>query len=114
MESLLAIADVFLLPSEEEAFGLAALEAMSCGVPVIATTVGGVPEVVEDGKCGVLLPPGDVDGMASVCLALLHDPSRHSEFRRAARQRAVDHFDSNLILPLYEAYYREIAQGSRR
>ena len=114
VESLLAIADVFLLPSEEEAFGLAALEAMSCGVPVIATTVGGVPEVVEDGKCGVLLPPGDVDGMASVCLALLHDPSRHSEFRRAARQRAVDHFDSNLILPLYEAYYREIAQGSRR
>ncbi len=111
VESLLAIADLFLLPSEEEAFGLAALEAMSCGVPVIATTVGGVPEVVEDGKCGFLLSPGDIDGMARACLTLLNEPSRHAEFRRAARGRAVSLFDTSLIVPQYESYYQQIATG---
>jgi N-acetyl-alpha-D-glucosaminyl L-malate synthase BshA len=108
VESLLATADLFLLPSEEEAFGLAALEAMSCGVPVIATAVGGVPEVVEDGKSGFLLAPGDVKGMARAALALLTDRQRHTEFREAARHRAVAHFDADLIVPQYEAYYREI------
>lgn len=109
VESLLATADLFLLPSEEEAFGLAALEAMSCGVPVIATTVGGVPEVVEDGKNGFLLAPGDVKGMAQAALDLLTDRKRHAEFREAARRRAVAHFDANLVVPQYEAYYQEIA-----
>jgi N-acetyl-alpha-D-glucosaminyl L-malate synthase BshA len=108
VQSLLAAADLFLLPSEHEAFGLAALEAMSCGVPAIATNVGGVPEVVEDGKNGFLLPPGDVDGMARAALALLQDRTRHAEFRDAARRRAVTHFDTGLIVPQYEAYYREI------
>jgi N-acetyl-alpha-D-glucosaminyl L-malate synthase BshA len=110
VESLLAAADLFLLCSQEEAFGLAALEAMSCGVPVIATTVGGVPEVVEDGKTGFLLAPGDVEGMARAALALLADRQRHAEFRTAARQRAVSLFDTSLIVPQYEAYYREIAE----
>lgn len=110
VESLLAVANLFLLPSQEEAFGLAALEAMSCGVPVIATSVGGVPEVVEDGQNGFLLPPGDIEGMARAALALLTDPRRHAEFRQAARRRAVAHFDSTLILPRYETYYREIAR----
>ncbi len=109
VESLLATADLFLLPSQEEAFGLAALEAMSCGVPVIGTTVGGVPEVVEDGKIGFLLPPGDVDGMARAALALLTDRDRHAEFGAAARRRAVAHFDTSLIVPQYEAYYQEVA-----
>ena len=108
VESLLASADLFLLPSEEEAFGLAALEAMACGVPVIATAVGGVPEVVEDGKNGFLLAPGDVQGMARAALDLLRDRQRHAEFRQAARRRAVEHFDANLIVPQYEAYYQEI------
>ncbi|MEK6716106.1 MAG: N-acetyl-alpha-D-glucosaminyl L-malate synthase BshA [candidate division NC10 bacterium] len=111
VESLLAIADLILLPSEEEAFGLAALEAMSCAVPVVATRVGGLPEVVEDGKNGFLLPPGDVEGMARACLDLLVDPERHGEFRTAARQRAMSHFDTSLIVPQYEAYYQEIARG---
>jgi len=106
--SLLAAADLFLLPSEEEAFGLAALEAMSCGVPVIATSVGGVPEVVEDGRCGFLLAPGDIDGMVLAALALLTDRERHTEFRAAARRRAVTCFDTSLIIPQYEAYYREV------
>jgi N-acetyl-alpha-D-glucosaminyl L-malate synthase BshA len=114
VESLLAVADLFLLPSEEEAFGLAALEAMSCGVPVIASTAGGLPEVIEDGKCGFLFAPGDVDGMARACLTLLNDRGRHQEFRNAARRRAVSHFDTGLIVPQYEACYREIADRGTR
>jgi len=108
VQGLLAAADLFLLPSEEEAFGLAALEAMSCGVPVIATSVGGVPEVVEDGSCGFLLAPGDIDGMVLAALTLLTDHERHTEFRAAARRRAVTCFDASLIIPQYEAYYQEI------
>ena len=108
VESLLAVADVLLLPSAEEAFGLAALEGMSCGVPVVATAVGGVAEVVQDGKSGFTLPVGDVEGMARAALALLTDDSRRAEFGAAARQRAVEHFDTSLIVPRYEAYYREV------
>ncbi len=108
VESLLAIADLFLLPSGDEAFGLAALEAMSCAVPVIGTTVGGIPEVVQDGKTGFLLRPGDVDGMTSASLTLLQDSKRHADFREAARRRAVTRFDASLIVPQYEAYYQEI------
>jgi N-acetyl-alpha-D-glucosaminyl L-malate synthase BshA len=111
VESLLAVADLLLLPSADEAFGLAALEGMSCGVPVIATAVGGVPEVVEDGKCGFLLSVGDVDGMADAALALLTDSARQAEFRIAARRRAVEHFDTAMIVPQYEAYYRDILAG---
>jgi len=94
VESLLAVADVLLLPSADEAFGLAALEGMSCGVPVVATAVGGVPEVVEDGKSGFTLPVGDVDGMARAALALLTDDSRRAEFprrRAAAGRRTLRH-----------------------
>jgi N-acetyl-alpha-D-glucosaminyl L-malate synthase BshA len=108
VESLLGIADLFLLPSQEEAFGLAALEAQSCGVPVIASAVGGLPEVVEDGKTGFLLSPGDVEGMARAALVLLTDPSRLAEFREAARQRAVSQFDTSLVVPQYEAYLQAI------
>ncbi len=108
VEGLLAVADLLLLPSADEAFGLAALEGLSCGVPVVATAVGGVPEVVEDGKNGFLLPVGDVEGMARAALTLLTDNSRHTEFRAAARQRAVEHFDMPLIVPQYEAHYREV------
>jgi L-malate glycosyltransferase len=111
--ALLAVADLFLLPSQQEAFGLAALEALSCGVPVIATAVGGLPEVVEDGKSGFLLPVGDVAGMAAAALALLTDPPRHRAFREAARSRAVSQFDTALVVPQYEAYYRQVASQSR-
>ena len=111
--ALLSVADLFLLPSEQEAFGLAALEAMSCGVPVIATAVGGLPEVVEDGTSGFLLPVGDVAGMADAALTLLTDSARHRAFRESARTRAVTQFDTSLIVPQYEAYYRQIADRSR-
>ncbi len=113
VESLLAVADLLLLPSADEAFGLAALEGLSCGVPVIATAVGGVPEVVEDGTCGFLLPVGDVGGMADAALALLTDASRHAAFRAAARRRAVERFDTSQIVPRYEAYYRDILESPR-
>jgi len=113
VESLLAVADLLLLPSADEAFGLAALEGLSCGVPVVATNVGGVPEVVEDGKSGFLLPVGDVGGMADAALALLADAARYAEFRLAARRRAVEHFDIAQIVPRYEAYYRDILGSSQ-
>jgi N-acetyl-alpha-D-glucosaminyl L-malate synthase BshA len=108
VESLLAVADLLLLPSADEAFGLAALEGLSCGVPVVATSVGGVPEVIQDGKCGFLLPTGDVEGMARAALELLRSGGRLGEFRAAARRRAVEHFDTALVVPRYEAYYREV------
>ncbi len=108
VERLLAVADLLLLPSEEEAFGLAALEALSCGVPVVGTAVGGMPEVVPNGKAGFLREVGDVEGMAAAALRLLDTPSRLAEFRAAARRHAVSQFDADLIVPQYEAYYAEI------
>jgi N-acetyl-alpha-D-glucosaminyl L-malate synthase BshA len=108
VERLLAAADLLLLPSQDESFGLAALEAMSCGVPVVATAVGGVPEVVEDGTTGFLLPVGDVEAMTAAALAVLGDAARLRSFRRAARERAVSRFDAGLVVPQYEAYYSEV------
>lgn len=106
VENLLKLADVFLLPSETESFGLAALEAMASGVPVVASRVGGLPEVVEDGVCGLLVPPGDVDGLAHALERLLADPALRSRMGAAARDRAVGFFDAGLIVPRYEALYQ--------
>lgn len=103
---LLRAADVFLLPSQSESFGLSALEAMACGVPVVASRVGGLPEVVVDGETGRLLPVGDVDAMAEAAVALL-EPNRW----RQASEAAVRHsrtFDEARIVPLYEALYRQV------
>src|SRR5690606_37443084 len=84
---LLAAADVFLLPSESEAFGLAALEALSCGVPVVASLVGGLPEVVDHGETGLLAPVGDIDSLAAGVLDLLMHPDRRAAFGALARAR---------------------------
>ncbi len=105
---LLAAADLFLLPSRQEAFGLAALEAMACGVPVIAARTGGLPEVVEHGRTGYLLPPGDVEGMARRALELLQDPARHAVFSRAAARSAHRRFAAGTVIPRYEALYRRL------
>lgn len=104
---LLSCADLLLLPSASEAFGLAALEAMACGVPVVATAVGGVPEVVTHGEAGYLAPVGAVDEMAEAAVALLSDPARWHAASVAARA-AAERFDSDHIIPQYEAYYSRI------
>ncbi len=109
VEHYLSISDLMLLPSETESFGLAALEAMACEVPVVATNVGGLPEVVQEGRCGKLYEIGDVEGMASGALEILQDSQLHT-FMKAARRRAVEEFAAEKIIPLYEAYYREILE----
>jgi N-acetyl-alpha-D-glucosaminyl L-malate synthase BshA len=108
LEPLFLCADLFLLPSEQESFGLTALEAMNCGVPVIATDVGGLPEVITHGETGYLFPVGDIANMAAQAGALLTDPARHELFRAQARNRARQSFNADEIIPLYEAYYEEL------
>jgi len=108
IEEVLVGADLFLLPSESESFGLAALEAMSCEVPVIATNAGGVPEVVEDGRCGFLCPVGDVDGMAEGALRLLGDEPMRRAFGEAGRRRAVEVFSQDVVVARYRVLYDRV------
>jgi N-acetyl-alpha-D-glucosaminyl L-malate synthase BshA len=105
---LLSAADVFLLPSTQESFGLAALEAMACGVPVVASRVGGVPEVVEHGVAGFLHPPDDLDGMARSVRDLLTDAELGRRMGDAAARAAHGRFCEEMIVPRYEAYYAEL------
>ena len=104
---LLRGSDLFLLPSETESFGLAALEAMACGVPVIASAVGGLPEVVVHGETGYLAPPGAVDEMTERALAILRDDALHGRLAASAAARARD-FSAERIVPHYESLYREV------
>ena len=102
---LLSVADLFLLPSAQESFGMAALEAMACGVPVVASRVGGLPEVVEDGVSGFLHAPDDLDGMAASGAALLRDPLLHQAVTAAARDRVTRRFCADHVVPMYERCY---------
>lgn len=108
IETLLNCADLFILPSEQESFGLVALEAQSCGVPVIGAKIGGLPEVVVDGETGFLLPVGEIASMSQKALELLTNTELYRSFQQRARERAVQCFDSKLIIPQYEAFYKEI------
>lgn len=108
VEEVLVGADLFLLPSESESFGLAALEAMSCEVPVIATQAGGLPEVVVHGETGYLCPVGDVEGMTSAALHLLEDEDRRRRMARASRRRAVEEFSQNAVVQRYRAIYQRV------
>jgi len=110
---LLSDADLFLLPSQLESFGLAALEAMACEVPVIATNVGGVPEVVEHGIDGYLVAPGDVKTAAKYAIDLLSRADRGREMGQLARLNAKKKFCANDVIPTYESYYRQVLSESR-
>jgi N-acetyl-alpha-D-glucosaminyl L-malate synthase BshA len=105
---VLAQLDLFLLPSEYESFGLAALEAMACGVPIVSTRAGGIPEVVEHGVSGLLCEVGDWPCMARMALQLLRDRDRRQAMGGAARQRAVEKFPEQQVVAQYEALYAQI------
>ncbi len=111
MARLLSIADILLLPSELESFGLVALEAMACEVPVVATNVGGLPEVVRNGTDGFLCELGDVKSMADVCLRVLENPTFRLEMGKAARARAREEFCASKIVLRYEDLYRRTIQN---
>lgn len=109
---LLSISDLCLLPSEKESFGLAALEAMACGVPVVASNAGGLPEVIRDGFNGFLLPVGDVDQMAEKAYTILSNPELWSEMSRNGLATAVDEFHINRIVEEYEICYKELKNNT--
>lgn len=104
----LSAADVLLLPSEQESFGLAALEAMACEVPVVATRVGGVPEVVTDGETGFLSEVGDIKKMADVAVRLLSDVELRQEMGKRARESAVTRYRTDLVIPQYLDFYKKV------
>lgn len=104
---VLAAADLFVLPSQTESFGLAALEAMACGAPVLAARTGGLPEVITDGVEGILEPAGSVEAMARRAITLLRDDPAHARMREAALARARG-FSADEVVPQYEAFYQEI------
>lgn len=108
VDELLACADLFLLPSKNESFGLAALEAMACGTPVIASNMGGLPEVVTHGETGFLFPLGAVEEMADAGTSLLKDDARWKDFSRAARADAVERFSNHRVVPMYERLYMDV------
>jgi L-malate glycosyltransferase len=112
VQNILNCADVLLLPSELESFGLAALEAMACGVPPVCSRVGGLPEVIRDGVEGYLVPAGDVQTMAARALEILVNPARREQMGKAARQRALTDFCSDNIIPLYESLYKRVLDTS--
>jgi len=112
IEEILSVSDLFLMPSESESFGLAALEAMACKVPVVSSNAGGLPELNLDGVTGFLKDVGDVDGMAEKAIYILEDEGRLQQFKNNALARAKE-FDLANILPAYENYYVEVIDRCR-
>lgn len=112
IEEILSVSDLFLMPSRSESFGLAALEAMACKVPVISSTAGGLPELNVDGVTGFLKEIGDVDGMAESAVYILEDENRLKTFKENSLARAKE-FDLSIILPVYESYYTEVIEKSK-
>jgi L-malate glycosyltransferase len=110
VEEVLVGADLFLLPSEIESFGLAALEALACEVPVVAARVGGLPEVVIEGETGFLLPVGDVEGMAAAALRLLADDELRRRMGEAGRRRAVETFGQDKVVRRYREIYERVVE----
>jgi len=108
---LLSISDVFLLPSAQESFGLAALEAMACGVPVVATESGGVSEVLSE-SCGRTAAVGDVEALAAAAVEVLKDQNLARSMGEAGRRRAEEMFDVDRVVPQYEALYERVCGAS--
>lgn len=108
VNELLPVADLMLMPSELESFGLAALEAMACKVPSISTNVGGVPELIDDGTTGLLFPVGAVEEMAEAAIGLLRDSGRLQVMREAARRAAQKRFCASLVIPHYVKFYESM------
>jgi len=111
LEEILTCGDIFLMPSQSESFGLAALEAMSCGLPVISSSVGGLPELNMHNQTGFIAEFGDVKRMAKYTLSLLQNDKKFNIFASNARNRAVQNFDINLVIPKYEEYYEKVLKG---
>ncbi len=109
----LSVSDVLLLPSEQESFGLAALEAMACEVPVIASHVGGVPEVVTDGETGFLSEVGDVDKMAADAGRLLTDETLRRSMGKRARESAITRYRTDVVIPQYLEFYEKVMAKSQ-
>jgi N-acetyl-alpha-D-glucosaminyl L-malate synthase BshA len=109
----LSAADLFLLPSAQESFGMAALEAMACEVVVVASRIGGLPEIIEDGVTGFLCDSKDVDGMADRAVAILKDPAGRARMGQAASAHTRATYCVDKIVPLYENYYREVLEARR-
>jgi N-acetyl-alpha-D-glucosaminyl L-malate synthase BshA len=107
---ILTAGDLFLIPSQSESFGLAALEAMACGLPVISSSVGGLPELVVHNQCGFISEIGDVERMAKYTIDLLINEKKYNLFSSNARERAVKQFDKSVIIPQYENYYKKILE----
>jgi N-acetyl-alpha-D-glucosaminyl L-malate synthase BshA len=110
IEDYLQVADIGLVTSETESFCLSILEAMCFGCPSVSTRVGGIPEVVEDNRSGLLVPSGDIDALASALETLIHDETRRSALGRAAQARARGLFSAEIIVPRYEALYRRLCR----
>jgi N-acetyl-alpha-D-glucosaminyl L-malate synthase BshA len=108
--SILSITDLFMLPSEMESFGLAAIEALSCEVPVLASRVGGLPEAVIDGECGYLLQVDDIDGMIAAGIKLLSDDELRLRMGREGRRWVMTQFHVSQIVKRYEEYYRYVLE----
>lgn len=111
LPQILSCGDVFLLPSQSESFGLAALEAMACGLPVVATSVGGIPEVVEHGETGFVTEIGDTERMAKYIVELFENPKKLEALSVNARNRAVEKFHVDKIIPQYEELYLQLVEG---
>ncbi len=105
---ILNCADLFLIPSQSESFGLAALEAMACGVPVISSSVGGLPELIVHNETGYIAEIGDIERMAKYTIELLNNEKKFKLFSANSRKRAVECFDTSVIVPKYESYYEKI------
>ena len=111
---LLSISDLCLLPSSQESFGVAALEAMACEVPVVASRVGGLPEVITHGQTGLLHDPDDLAGMAESAVDLLTDTDLHQRIAASGWRAVSERFCADEIVPRYEAYYEEVMAASSR